>query len=260
MARKRMIDPDFWTDESLGQCTPMERLLFMGLISQADDAGRLRGNPALIRSQIFPYDDVTASDTEMMLERLSDSGLIERYTVEGQAFIWLPGFGKHQTINKPTPSKLPGPESADISQESPTTVGLPEQCNGNPVGLPPKRREEKRREIATEVASVNGAEPSGSGRRRDLHFETFVRLFEYDPSSLNDTERGKLNKAVKLVKQSRGSPEDIETAFRVYPDAMPAGTKRTALAVASNFQDLLNAARNGTDRVIRTEDVYPRLA
>lgn len=101
--------------------------------------------------------------------------------------------------------------------------------------------------------------PPPKPRAPDLHFETFVRLFQYDPACLNETERGKLNKAVYLVKQSRGSPEDIETAFRVYPDAMPQGSKRTAVAVASNFQDLMNAAKNGHNRPQTAEEMYGRL-
>ena len=40
-----MIDPNFWTDEKLGECSIQERLLFMGLISNADDEGYGRANP-----------------------------------------------------------------------------------------------------------------------------------------------------------------------------------------------------------------------
>ena len=98
--------------------------------------------------------------------------------------------------------------------------------------------------------------PGRKPREPDPHFETFVRLFEYDAAALNDSERGKLNRAVKLVKQNKGSPEDIEMAYEVYPAAMPPGTKRTVIAVANNFQDLILAARTGQNRVLTSEEMY----
>ena len=70
MARKRMIDPSFWTDEKLGECSIQERMLFMGLISNADDEGYGRANPKLLKSLIFPYDDLRASDLEKWLSHL----------------------------------------------------------------------------------------------------------------------------------------------------------------------------------------------
>jgi len=110
MARKRMIDPSFWTDEKLGLLTPMHRLLFMGLISNADDEGRLQGHPALVKSLIFPYDiDITHQQVEEWLFDLHKEGLILIYEVGKQRYIWIPNFLKYQQINRPTPSKLPAP-------------------------------------------------------------------------------------------------------------------------------------------------------
>lgn len=110
MPRKRMIDPSFWLDEKLGECTRDERLLFMGLISNADDEGYGRANPKLLRSSLFPYDDLRVSDLEKWLSRLGGLRLIVLYEVNGQAYYHLPNFTKHQTINKPTASSFPKPE------------------------------------------------------------------------------------------------------------------------------------------------------
>lgn len=137
MARKRMIDPSFWTDEKLGEhCNMVERLLFMGLISNADDEGRGRANPKLLMSSIFPYDDIRISDFKSSLAKLAGLGLIRLYQVEGQQYFEVVNFAKHQTINKPTPSAFP-----------PATVGLPEDYGSATVALPPKRKEEKRKEV-----------------------------------------------------------------------------------------------------------------
>jgi hypothetical protein len=103
-----MIDPDFWTDEKLGELSRDERLFFMGLISNSDDDGRGRANPKLLKSTIFPYDeDITGVDVKEMLCRLVDKKIILLYTVEGQDFYYLKNFSKHQSISKPQPSKIP---------------------------------------------------------------------------------------------------------------------------------------------------------
>lgn len=120
MARKRMIDPSFWDDEKVGQLEPCNRLLFMGLISQADDEGRMNGHPALIRSAIFPYDEeITISTIDKWLGRLHELGMIKRYEINGQKFLALINFLKHQTINRPQPSKLPPPPDDGMREQSP---------------------------------------------------------------------------------------------------------------------------------------------
>ena len=107
MARKRTIDPSFWTDEKLGECTIQERLLFMGLISNADDEGYGRANPKLLKSLIFPYDDLRASDLEKWLSHLGGLHIVALYEYNGQTYYNLPNFLKHQTINKPVKSTFP---------------------------------------------------------------------------------------------------------------------------------------------------------
>lgn len=137
MARKRMISPEFWTDEKLGECTRDERLLFMGLISNADDEGRGRGNVKLIKSAIFPYDNFNDTDIERMLIALIGKKLVYVYVVDGQQFYYLPNFEKHQTINKPSESKLP---------EMPEEIQLPSYYGNTTVAVTPNKREKKRRE------------------------------------------------------------------------------------------------------------------
>jgi hypothetical protein len=141
LARKRMIDPDFWSDEKLGQCKRDERLFFMGLISNADDEGRGRGNIKLLKATIFPYDDdIKVKDVEQMACSLISKGMAIFYVIDGQEFYCLPNFSKHQVINKPTESKLPPmPEKQE-------DLLLPEYYRSPTPPLPPKRKEVKRKE------------------------------------------------------------------------------------------------------------------
>lgn len=137
-----MIDPSFWNDEQLGTCPIEARLLFMGLISQADDEGRLSGHPALIKSQIFPYDfEMEATKVDSWIEMLQEKRLITKYIVNNQKYILVRNFKKHQTINKPVKSKLPEPTNDNYG--SPTVV-LPHNELG--TTSQEKLKEEKLRE------------------------------------------------------------------------------------------------------------------
>ena len=44
MARSRVIKPEFWSDEKLARVSREARLLYIGLWSTCDDAGRTKGH------------------------------------------------------------------------------------------------------------------------------------------------------------------------------------------------------------------------
>jgi hypothetical protein len=55
MARTRMVKPEFWDDEKLAKVSRDARLLFIGLWSNSDDYGVVKGHPAWPKNRIFPY-------------------------------------------------------------------------------------------------------------------------------------------------------------------------------------------------------------
>lgn len=111
MARIRSIKPTFWTDEKLGLLHRDTRTCFLGLISaMADDHGRCVGNPRIVRGAVFPFDDdITAADVVPMLEQLAAIGRILRYQVNGDDYIQITNWTKHQRVDRPAPSLLPPP-------------------------------------------------------------------------------------------------------------------------------------------------------
>lgn len=98
MARIRTIKPEFWADEKLGPLPPIDRLVFLGLISLADDCGRLLDNIKQIDAAIFPYTDDSARGS---LARLTEMGRIVRgETSSGQRVIQVANW-HHQKIERP---------------------------------------------------------------------------------------------------------------------------------------------------------------
>lgn len=113
MPRIRTIKPEVWTDEKFGPLDPLSKLVYLGLISQADDAGRILDSVRLIDGALFPYDDSTTC--RRSLDELSATGLIQRgETVTGQPVIQIVGWRRHQKIDKPN-TKACLPEIASNS-------------------------------------------------------------------------------------------------------------------------------------------------
>lgn len=114
MARIRTIKPELPADEKLGGCSIAARYLFVMLISQADDDGRMRGNPAFVRGSCLPYDDVSLQQVDEWLSELAAGGFLTRYAVEGERYVALNAWHKNQRIDKPRASQIPEPSSTFV--------------------------------------------------------------------------------------------------------------------------------------------------
>ncbi len=109
MARIRTIKPSFWSDSKVAALTMEERLLLVGLISSADDAGRFVATTSAISGYVFPLDEVPTAKLKRMLAAIGKTGIVVFYAVNGRQYGYLPRWRKHQVISKPQPSQLPEP-------------------------------------------------------------------------------------------------------------------------------------------------------
>ena len=96
--RTRTIKHDFFLNEHLAELSPQVRLLYIGLWLCCDREGRIEDRPKKLKAEIFPYEDY---DIDNMLDELAmgDDPFIIRYTVDGENYIWIPKFTKHQSIH-----------------------------------------------------------------------------------------------------------------------------------------------------------------
>lgn len=93
MARARNIKPGFFVNDGLLELDFASRLLFIGLWTLADKAGRLEDRPKKIKIGVFPVDNV---DITVMLQDLHDGGFVKRYEVNGEKYIQIVNWEKHQ--------------------------------------------------------------------------------------------------------------------------------------------------------------------
>lgn len=109
MSKRRMIDPSFWQSESIAQLTLQQRYLFIGLFSNADDQGRLRGHPALIRNAVFPFDEISFDQIKADLQAIAATGSIIIYQVDGKDCIQITGWWDYQKPQWAYPSEIAAP-------------------------------------------------------------------------------------------------------------------------------------------------------
>jgi len=110
MAPRRMVDPSIWQSETMAELTRCQRLLFIGLFSNADDQGRLRSHPAVVRATVFPYDDIPLDEMKTDLASLIDGGFVLCYEADGKGYLQIINWWKYQSPQWAYPSKIPAPD------------------------------------------------------------------------------------------------------------------------------------------------------
>lgn len=110
MASRRMIASDIFEDDFFISLDTFARLLWIGLIVRcADDQGRLQDNAILIKSQIFPADNIDPKIIESLLEAYHQVGKAYRYVADGKKLIQIVNWWKYQTPVWANKSKYPAP-------------------------------------------------------------------------------------------------------------------------------------------------------
>jgi hypothetical protein len=108
--RRRWIQPEFFTSEDVLALPRDVRLTFIGLWLYADDYGRERTNPALIKADVWPVEaDITPDVVEEHLLLLAERSMISLYAVDGREYFQLTGWDRHQPVDKPSRSNVPPP-------------------------------------------------------------------------------------------------------------------------------------------------------
>ncbi len=139
MARIRTIKPEFWSHEGLSELPPAVHMLAAALLNYADDEGYFNANPGLVKAGCCPLrheltnttgdlPETSGSVTEA-LHMLSKSGYIRLGTADdGRTYGHIINFLSHQTINKPSKSK--------IADKPIRWHGVPETSRNTTVAIP----------------------------------------------------------------------------------------------------------------------------
>jgi len=96
MAYIRTIKASFFTSDDIVSLSPLARLLYIALWTEADREGRLTWRPGNFKLRFLPGDNC---DIWELCAELVDSGLVVPYSVDGKTYAEIPTFTRHQVIN-----------------------------------------------------------------------------------------------------------------------------------------------------------------
>lgn len=164
MSRIRSVHPALFTDEAWVSCSPLARLLVIGLWTDADDQGIFEWKPLQLKMRLLPGDTANTSD---LLAEIAAAGIVLAFDADGKKYGAIRNFRKFQRPQKPN-SIHPLPESIAVFVGISSTDPRPVRDQYDTGTIEPQQMEEgrgKRKEeleaslpAATAVATV-GPEP-----------------------------------------------------------------------------------------------------
>lgn len=149
MPRIRSLKPEHKQHRKVGLLTHRQYRLWVGMVTEADDDGRLCAEAAQLRAVIFAYHpSVTVRHIADDLATIEALGLIRLYRVNDTSYAYFPSWRDHQKLDRAhyVPSRLPLP-----SNETPPSL--------------PQRKSASDNNSTTESLQVDSSEsPSSQGR------------------------------------------------------------------------------------------------
>jgi hypothetical protein len=238
-----MIDPNFWTSEDVGKLNMLERLLLIGMFSNADDYGKGRANPVYLRSTIFPYDDIPINEIESSLVNIAKYINVVFYEVDGSRYYKFIHWDKWQNVQKPQASKIPDPVENDS--------GMILESVENNSGLKEKEKENKEKEnikredkdILSSPAADDCPSPDNdiSQSNKQIPYQEIVELYNQTCISMPKVEKltEKRRKAIKAIwAKNRG----LDTFKQLFEKAETSDflSGRSGKWTSCNFDWLMN--------------------
>ena len=210
MGRQRFIHPELWSDPTLARLAPIERLFFIGCFSSADDEGRLLGNPAYLRSTIFPYDDLSIEEVTRIRDQVTSicKNLI-LYVVDEEEYLAFRKWSQFQKPKYPKESKLPVPPSYSPKPKQ----GNPEQEIGETFPQNKGKHGETLEEDVHHGLGRDGLglDRVGMGRDGASEKNSDVKLPQPDPlPEHTETERALLHELKSVLDYPFDFPKDLE--------------------------------------------------
>jgi hypothetical protein len=217
MARIRTVKPDYWGDPKTARLSLPARLLFIGLLTEADDEGRFLASGKKLAGSLFQNDDdVTPKKVLGWLCELETVGFVRRYTVEEVEYAHIPAFNDHQRISHPTPSRLPNPSGTSPETFRPDLeqgTGNREMEQGSELTLVVIDPKPTVREVFDLWRSETGHDRAILDSKREARIKW--ALENYPPDDIADAIRGAAASPFHQGQNPRGKRfDDLDLIFR----------------------------------------------
>lgn len=160
-----------WESLSFSELSDFSKLVFVSLISHADDEGRGVAKAATVASMTFPNDEnKRVADVKKALSEIALKMSVQLYSVNGREYYAMTNWLDYQTINKPTKSKFPPPPSVGVGGELPKSGELREDYGSATVGV--------REDYGTNIREKNISEINNLSNACETEETDFERSFK----------------------------------------------------------------------------------
>ncbi len=166
MSRIRSIHPGIWTDEDFAGVSMAARILYLGILTEADDHGVFEWKPLGLKMRIFPADNI---DADPLLTELVGVDKISMMPNTDAKLGLVRNFCKFQRPKKPSYKHI-----------------LPDHCR-NYVGLTDASSEPVPNQFPTSTENPPQMEEEG-GRREKKEKKDLVYAFEAGVIRLNEKD------------------------------------------------------------------------
>ena len=282
--RIRSIKPEFWRSDDIDALSIPDRLLFIGLWSYVDDNGVGLFSIKNIVGDLFAGDMLRDSNETLIrvkegLKALFERSLIEIYSQDGNTYLAITNWGKHQRVPNPNKPRYPRP-SADsetplylfneslIRPHESLRTGTGEQRNrGTEEQIPP-------------IAPQGGLSESGSHEPTSeptRQFEQFWALYpnhDYPDAAVREFKRVlrrtgteqvtlvALLQGAQMLRDEHRDPKYIPTASKWLHDGgwknKPIHRAQQRAPAASRSQQNLDHNRQVVERALALEQEQER--
>lgn len=269
MARKRMIDPSIWTDEGMALLSDRQRLLYIGLFSNADDHGKLSGSALAIQMMLpVVYIGCSRDEVEQDLAALTAvMRQVVRYEVDGRLYICIRNWHEWQKVPKPQDSSIPDPPEDErelitepvANQFGNGSVMVSKRFSDQSEPVTPKERKKERKENTLTGGGDTAAPANGNGERQAMFAALMQEFYSQlsDHTELTKPARGELNAAVRDLLEIRAGPDEVPVRGSVYRERWP-DIEYTPSALVKHWPKLDPARQpsKAKDRVDREYEAF----
>lgn len=176
MSRKRMLDPSIWTDPGFMELSTDGRLLYIGLVSHADDDGKGVGSVKCLKAEIFPSDDISIDLIQELVDSIQENMQVVFYGKNGKEYYKMLKWKSYQYVNHPHKSVIPDPP------RNKTNVGTVREQYGTDTGTVQERSTQIDREIDREIDKGVSSTPPQKLKTKQLQ-ALANKLKDSDPQS-----------------------------------------------------------------------------
>ena len=150
----RILKETICVSDNINALTPEQENFFYRLLVQCDDYGRMDARAAVLRAKCFPLrvDSINEQMISGYIKALVKAELIGLYTSEGQKYIQITTWSKHQQIRAKR-SKYPEPDSNGNHMISDDCI-----CPRNPIQSNPNPDERRESESENPCETEKRAE------------------------------------------------------------------------------------------------------